>query len=87
MRTLLRNTATGFYFQTVDNWTAQAENAFDFKSTERAIQFVRDTPINTSDLELILAFGDPRFDIRLPIDERFGMYIGGPRTQPPQVFS
>ena len=76
MRTLLRNTKTGFYFQGVDDWTKSPNAAFDFKLklTERVIRFVRDARLNTTELELVLAFDDPSFNITLPIDERFGAY-------------
>jgi hypothetical protein len=74
MRTLLRNRKTGFYFEGLENWASSAESAFDFKITERAIRFVRDAKLNTSELELILAFDNPNYNISLPIDERFGIY-------------
>lgn len=81
MRTLLRNTKTGFYFQGVDDWTNSPDEAFDFKLTERVIRFVRDTRINTTDLELVLAFDDPSFNITLPIDERFSPYTSVPSNE------
>jgi len=86
MRTLLRNTKTGFYFQGVDDWTNNPDEAFDFKITERVIRFVRDARLNTTDLELILAFGDPSFNITLPMDERFGIYASAPGEAAPQIF-
>jgi len=87
MRTLLRNTKTGSYFQGVDNWIPSSEDAFDFKLTERVIRFVREASLNTSELELIVAFDDPRFNITLPIDERFGVHIAAAETQAQRVFS
>lgn len=87
MRTLLRNTRTGFYFQGVDNWSEKTGSAFDFKSTERAIRFLRDARLNARDLELILAFEDPRFNIRLPVDERFGAVVGTRNGQAPRVLA
>ena len=71
MKTLLRKSKTGDYFQSTDQWTNLEEAAFDFKLTERAIRFVRDARLDAADLELILTFDDPSFIIKLPIDERF----------------
>ena len=82
MKTLLRNTTTGFYFQGVDNWTHLVEAAFDFKLTERAIRFVNDARLETAELELILAFDDPSFNISLPIDERFHLASSAPKSEP-----
>ena len=81
MKTLLRNTTTGFYLQGKDNWTAFAENALDFKSTERLIRFVREGGVNTMELELLLSFDDARYNISLPIDERFGIYAAASGTE------
>ena len=80
MKTLLRNISTGFYFQGRDNWTAFADKALDFKSTERVIRFVRDTAVDTMELELLLCFDDTRYNISLPLDERFGIYADVPAT-------
>ena len=81
MKTLLRNTTTGFFLQGRDNWTSRAEQALDFKSTERLIRFVRDTGVNTTELELHLCFDDERYNISLPIDERFEIYAAVPGTE------
>ncbi len=86
MRTLLRNTKTGFYFQGVDDWTNSPDEAFDFKLTERVIRFVRDARLNTTELELILAFDDPSFNITLPMDERFGIYASAPGNEASRIF-
>jgi len=82
MRTLLRNTKTGFYFQGVDDWTNSPDEGFDFKLTERVIRFVRDARLNTTELELILAFDDPT----LPMDERFGIYASAPGNEASRIF-
>lgn len=71
MRTLLRQRATGLFFRAVGAWTAQADEAFNFKSTERLIRFLRTSKLVPSELELIVRFDDPRFDINLPLDDRF----------------
>jgi hypothetical protein len=87
MRTLLRNKNTASYFKGVEDWTNSPIDAFDFKLTERVIRFVRDARLNTTDLELVLAFDDPSFDITLAMDERFGIYGSAPGKEAPRIFS
>jgi hypothetical protein len=72
MKTLIRNASTACYFHGVDIWGEERQLAFDFKLIERAIRFVRDAHLKLDDLELVIAFDDPRFDINMPIDARFG---------------
>ncbi len=54
MRTLLRNTATGLYFQGPDKWTSDPAQALDFKMIDRAIQFIETWSLR--DMELAFAF-------------------------------
>ena len=51
--------------------------AFDFKMPERAIRFIKDAGLRAVDL--VLAFEDPRYNIQLPVDERFGLSTGNER--------
>jgi hypothetical protein len=73
MRTLLRNRATGFYFRGVADWTKDLGIAFDFGTPERAARFVAAACLNAREMELILAFKDPRYNVPLPLDERYGV--------------
>jgi hypothetical protein len=70
MKTLLRNIRNGTYFQGLTDWTADPAAAFDFKFPERALRFVRDARLQK--VELVFAFDDPRYNVPLPVDERFG---------------
>ena len=54
MRTLLRNTATGLYFQGPDKWTSDPAQARDFKMIDRAIQFIETWSLR--DMELAFSF-------------------------------
>jgi hypothetical protein len=58
MRTLLRNTATGLYFQGPDKWTSDPAVALDFKMIDRALDFI-DT-WRLKDMELAFAFRGAR---------------------------
>ena len=85
MKTILRNTTTGFYLHERDTWTDCAGTALDFKSTERLIQFVREAKANTRELEMVLTFDDAQYNIALPIDERFGIYAAPSIARPPEM--
>jgi hypothetical protein len=54
MRTLLRHTRTGLYFQGPERWTADPQNAYDFRFTERALQYVATWDL--TEVELAFAF-------------------------------
>jgi hypothetical protein len=56
MRTLLRNTATGLYFQGPDQWTSDPTSAQDFKMIDRALNFIETWKLK--DMELAFAFRD-----------------------------
>jgi len=73
MRTLLRNKRTGCYFQGVADWTKELLQAYDFRSPERVARFVVAAGLIPKEMELILAFRDHRYNVPLPIDERYGV--------------
>ena len=73
MQTLLKNSVTGLYYQGVADWTERLDLAFDFQKPERLVRFVRQADLNLEHLELVFAFDDPRYNLALPIDERFGV--------------
>jgi len=58
MRTLLRNTSTGLYFQGPDRWTTDPGQALDFKMIDRALEFI-DT-WRLKDMELAFTFRGAR---------------------------
>jgi len=70
MKTLLRDIRNGTYFRGLAEWTDDPAGAFDFKFPERALRFVRDARLEK--VELVFAFDDPRYNVPLPVDERFG---------------
>jgi hypothetical protein len=53
MRTLLRHTPTGQYFQSLDKWTKSPHRAHDFKFIDRAQRFVEKAGF--PDMELIVS--------------------------------
>lgn len=67
MRTLLRQAATGLYFEGPDRWTASPSAAHNFKMIDRALDFV--SRWNLRDLELVFAFDDVEEVTTVPIDK------------------
>jgi hypothetical protein len=74
MKTLVRDSQTGVYYQGIANWTSDPHDAFDFRIAERAVRFVRDAGLEK--VEMVFAFEDPQYNVPIPIDERFG-FKGG----------
>jgi hypothetical protein len=52
MRTLLRHMATGQYFQSVEKWTPDRDDAYDFGVLAKAVKVAR--KIRIPGLELVL---------------------------------
>jgi hypothetical protein len=67
MRTLLRNTATGLYFQGPDKWTSDPAQARDFKMIDRAIEFIETWSLR--DMELAFAFRNYSDVTGVPIEK------------------
>ncbi len=67
MRTLLRHTRTGLYFQGTDKWTNDLQEAYDFHFIERALHYVSDWEM--SEVELAFAFDDPTTVTTAPLEK------------------
>ena len=63
MHTLLRHAGTGLYFQSLDRWTPDRDDAYDFGLIARAMRFAHKVAI--PGLELILSFDAPERDALL----------------------
>ncbi len=70
MRTLLRHTETGLYFQGAEKWTPNPDSGYDFRFIERARQFVRIWELDH--VEVAFVFEDPQSISTLPL-ERIGV--------------
>ena len=55
----------GLYYQDAEHWTADRARATDFKHTARALIFAAEERVRN--VELVLDFEDPRYNIVLPI--------------------
>jgi hypothetical protein len=58
MRTLLRNTTTGLFFQGPDQWTSDPAKARDFRMIDRALGFIETWRLKN--MELAFAFRGAR---------------------------
>lgn len=65
MRTLLRHTETGLFFQGPEKWTSNPDIAYDFRFIERARQFVRVWELES--VEVAFAFEDSQNISTLPL--------------------
>jgi hypothetical protein len=57
MRTLVRQTQTGSYFQGPDRWTDDPDRAYDFRFMDRAVRHIETWDLR--EVELVFAFSDP----------------------------
>jgi len=55
MRTLLRHTQTGAYFQGPDRWTDDPEGAYDFRFIDRAVRYIETWDLREVELALFSA--------------------------------
>jgi len=67
MKTLLRKTSTGLYFQGPDQWTNEPAEAHNFKLIDRALEFIERWKLN--DMELAFAFDDFDEVTHVPVDK------------------
>jgi hypothetical protein len=75
MKTLLRKVSTGRYFQGPDKWTADAAEAMNFKSIDRALDFIAKWKLK--DVELAFAFGDSVDVTGVAIEKLSAKYLEG----------
>jgi hypothetical protein len=71
MKTLLRKSSNGLFFQGPDQWTSDPCEALNFKMIDRALEFVRKW--NLKDVEVAFAFDDLSRITTVPLD-RIGLH-------------
>ena len=64
-RRLLKDMATGSYYDGKGGWTLNDVEAHDFKDSQEAVKAA--IPLNRETLHLVLKFGDPRMDVSHPL--------------------
>ncbi len=71
MRVLLRHKNTNNYYAGPGVWTKLPGEARDFHTSAAAIQEVFNAPeLRSLELEVVLAFDDPRYNVALPAPSR-----------------
>ncbi len=73
MRVLLRDKGSGCFYKCPEAWTACSSEAFDFRCSAAAIELVAYTrSLRERDLEILLCFDDPHYNVALPARVRRG---------------
>jgi hypothetical protein len=65
MKVFLRNTQTGWYYQGPAQWTPEQGEAFDLRQVARAVERIFEAHIEN--VEILLCYDDPRYDLVLPV--------------------
>ena len=82
MRTLLRHIASGQYFQSLEKWTPDRQEAYDFGIIARAMNFAQKSHLH--DAELVLSFDEPGEITAIPLEKfRLGLARARRREMPP----
>jgi len=68
MKTLLRKTSSGLFFQAPDQWTKDPAEALNFQSIDRALSFVQTYRLE-EEVELAFAFQDLASVTRVPLEQ------------------
>jgi hypothetical protein len=80
MRVLLWNPQPGLFFEAEDRWTTEVSSAKDFLSSHRAAVFAQERQL--SNVEVLLDFGDPEYNVRLPAPPVPSFLSLEPKTEP-----
>jgi hypothetical protein len=67
MKTLLRKVSNGLFFQGPDRWTDNAAEGLNFRSIDRALDFIKN--YNLQDIELAFAFDDSETVTVSPVEK------------------
>ena len=65
MRILLQHVRTNLYFCLLDIWVKDPRAAFDFRHSQRAMDFVRSQDLR--EVQLVVKFEDPQWDEVVPL--------------------
>ena len=65
MKVFLRNTQTGWFYQGPSQWTPDQEAALNLEQVARAVERIFETHLEN--VEILLSYDDPRYDLVLPV--------------------
>ncbi|MDB6016267.1 MAG: hypothetical protein JWR19_756 [Pedosphaera sp.] len=66
MKILLQQTGTALYFKTLESWTSNSNQAFDFRYAQRARNFIREQHLSDVNVVMVLREGLPDNIVPLP---------------------
>ena len=75
MKPVLRHGRTGLYFQGGASWTCEVDGALVYRDVEAALDAAYTSRVAGLELNVLL-FDDPRYTLRLSLDEWFGEPAG-----------
>ncbi len=62
-RIILQDRKSRRYFKKLGEWTAEIQEANDFKEVISALEFAH--RIGHRELDILMTFGEPRYDVRI----------------------
>ena len=65
MKVYIRNTHTGWYYREPSNWTPDQAAAYDLGQVAKAVERIFEAHLE--DVEILLSYDDPRYDLILPV--------------------
>jgi hypothetical protein len=65
MKVFLRSIQTGRYYAGPSKWTLERQAAQDLTQTARAVELIFETHLE--DVEILLCYDNPRYDLVLPV--------------------
>jgi hypothetical protein len=65
MKVFIRSTKNGWYYQEPSNWTPEQEAASDLEQVARAVERIFQARLE--DVEILLSYDEPRYDLVLPV--------------------
>jgi hypothetical protein len=80
MKVFLRNTQTGWYYQEPSKWTPAQEGALDLAQVARAVERIFEAHLEN--VEILLCYDDPRYDLILPVPPSPSRVDSARRRQP-----
>ncbi len=79
MRVFIRNTQSGWYYQEPSQWTPDQETACDLGQVARAVERIFEDHLEN--VEILLSYDEPRYDLILPVPPSPSRREGSGRRQ------
>src|ERR1017187_4810054 len=80
MKVFLRNTQSGWFYQEPSGWTPEQDAAQNLAQVARAVELI--FAAHLENVEILLCYDDPRYDLVLPVPPSPSRYDSSGRRQP-----